>query len=79
MTNETEVVEQPQLTHEQLQQRARECFEEIKKVLDKHSCRILPFISEPEPVGQDAAKMLISASYGIVPIQPPAEPQEESA
>jgi len=47
--------------------RAIACGEEIAAVLKKHSCRIMPYIGEPEPVGRDGSKLIIQASYGIIP------------
>lgn len=63
----TEEVQAP--TPEELRARSAECFAEIKLVLAKFDCRIVPFLLEPEPVGQDITKMLVTASYGIVPNQ----------
>ena len=52
---------------QEARERAQTCGQEIAEVLRKHKCRILPFIAQPEWIGDDGAKALIQASYGIVP------------
>lgn len=53
--------------HDAARERAHACGQEVAEVLRKHRCRILPYITQPEWVGQDGAKALIQASYGIMP------------
>lgn len=47
--------------------RAVAASNKIREVLDEHQCEIVPFITTPENVGADGRKMLLSASFGIVP------------
>ena len=49
-------------------ERARECGAELEAVLAKHRCRIVPFLNSPEPVGNDGSKAIVSASFGIFPL-----------
>jgi len=49
--------------------RAEECGRELETVLAKHRCRIVPFLNAPEPVGNDGSKAIISASFGIFPLE----------
>lgn len=49
------------------QERAAECYREIQAVLEKHRCRIAPFITAPEPVGNDGRRIILGASFGVVP------------
>lgn len=53
--------------HAALRERSRACYAEVAAVLAKHRCRIVAFLTAPEPVGTDGAKAIIGASYGIVP------------
>lgn len=46
--------------------RAERCGREVAAVCERHNCRIVPFLNQPEPVG-DGSKVLLSASYGIIP------------
>lgn len=52
---------------EEARARAAACGAEVEKVLEKHRCKILPFITNPEPVGVDGSRVIIGASYGIFP------------
>lgn len=59
--------------------RAQECAAEIAEVLARFECSILPFIAEPEPVGRDGSKLIIQASYGVVPNPPTTTAQADDA
>ena len=48
-------------------QRAVDCGKAIEAALQAHRCRIVPFILPPEPVGNNGEKMLLQASFGVVP------------
>ena len=49
-----------------LRDRAASCGAEIEKVLARHDCRILAYLSQIEPVGADGSRGLLSAHWGIV-------------
>ena len=51
--------------------RAQKCGTAIEKVLAEHGCTILPYLMPAEPVGNDGAKAMISAAYGIFPTNAP--------
>lgn len=68
-----EVVEPAQITPEQQAEaraRAEKCGQEVFEVLQRHNCRIVPFLRPMEWVGNDGSKAMISASYGVVPTLP---------
>jgi len=48
--------------------RAAHCGQEVEAILAKHRCRIVPFLNHPERVGEDGAKLIVSASFGIQPL-----------
>lgn len=58
--------EQPD-PREEARKRAETCGKEIEAVLRKHRCRIVPFLTTPEPVGTDGSKIMLGASFGIYP------------
>lgn len=48
--------------------RAAACMEEITAALKKHRCSIVPFIGEPEQIGDGPpTRVMISAQYGVIP------------
>ena len=51
------------------QQRAQECGAEIKLVLDKYHCDIRVFLRPLEAIGNDGGKAMVSAVYGIIPLE----------
>lgn len=48
------------------QERAAACGEAIKAALAKYRCRIVPYLLDPEPVGQDGSRIMLTATYGLV-------------
>ena len=56
-----------QSPEDEMRERAAACGAELAKVLEKHRCRIVPFLAPPEPVGNDGSKIIVSASYGVYP------------
>lgn len=50
-----------------MRERAARCGAELAEVLKKHRCRIVPFLTEPEPVGTDGSRVILGASYGVYP------------
>lgn len=63
---------QPQPSPEELMRaRAKLCSDQIRALLIKHKCRIVPILETPEPVGMDGSAAIIRANYGIFP-EPPA-------
>jgi hypothetical protein len=49
------------------QERTAACGEEVRKVLEKHGCRLQPYLAAPESVGTDGAKAILRADVAIVP------------
>lgn len=45
--------------------RIRQCGEEIRSALEKHGCRLVPYLLQPEFIGRNNGKMLVAASFGI--------------
>jgi hypothetical protein len=67
-TSDPSAEAQPKLTPQQeAQQRAHECGQRIQQLCADYRCRIVPFLRAPEPVGVDGSRMLIQASYGVIP------------
>jgi len=56
-------------TRDQMRQRAEDCGKEIHEVLTRHRCRIIPYLTTPEPVGQDGSRAIIGAAFGVFPIE----------
>ncbi len=54
-------------TAAEAKKRARACGEQVSELLQKHRCRIIPYLMDPEPVGQERAGLLVRAAYAIVP------------
>jgi len=48
-----------------MRERAECCGKELEALLLKHRCRIVPFLTPPEPVGTDGSRAMIGASFGI--------------
>jgi hypothetical protein len=68
MDQETQTPPSPQLTPQQeAAGRAQQCGERIQQLCTEYRCRIVPFLRAPEPVGVDGSRMLIQASYGVIP------------
>ena len=64
--SEIEIVEQvdPQIA---AKKRASICSSEIQDLLEKHQCQIVPMLTS-EPVGTGPSmKMMLGATYGILP------------
>ena len=66
----TELVEADQSAREDASQRAQRCAEEVAAVLERHRCRIIPWIDRDgiEPVGMTGDRVIIRATYGIFPL-----------
>jgi hypothetical protein len=47
--------------------RAQQCSDAIGAALTKFHCRLVPYVTEPEPVGRDGTKMQIGAAVTIIP------------
>lgn len=47
--------------------RGRQCNAAIQQVLAQYHCRIMPILLQPEPVGNDGNKMMVTADVQIVP------------
>lgn len=48
--------------------RAAACHDEIKRVLARFRCRLVPVINPPEPIGTEPVSgIIVRASYGILP------------
>ena len=52
--------------------RAQECGKAIEKVLAAHGCAIAAYLQPLEPVGNDGAKAMVTAAFGIFPNEPVA-------
>ena len=48
------------------QERAAACREAIKAALAEHGCRIVPYLLDPEPVGAEGNRVMLTATYGLV-------------
>ena len=51
------------------QDRMQACAKDVQKVLEKHKCRIVPYIMPPEMIGDMNTKCLMQASFGIMPLE----------
>ena len=47
------------------------CFSELRTVLDKHGCVIVPRLSQLIPVGVDGGAAMISASWDLKVVEQP--------
>lgn len=64
---ELESSERDEAVRAEAQERAEACAEEIKLVLEKHRCQIVPMLTS-EPVGDGPTmRQLLGATYGILP------------
>lgn len=41
------------------------CRAKLREVLAEYGCRIVPYLTRPEPVGTDGSRMIIGADYGV--------------
>lgn len=64
---ELESSERDEAIRAEAQERAEACAEEIKLVMEKHRCQIVPMLTS-EPVGEGPTmRQLLGATYGILP------------
>ena len=76
MTNQTEEVQTTQQesneeqveSSKQMSQRAHDCSDKINVVLKEFNCDIQPYFIQPEAVGLDGDKVILSCTYGIRPL-----------
>ena len=47
-------------------ERARRCEAKVKAACIEENCRLVPYITTPEPVGHDGEKVQMSAALSIV-------------
>lgn len=53
-------------TPKQKHQRAELCYREIEAVLSRFRCRV-SVETRPEPIGNDTSRLLLTATWGIIP------------
>lgn len=64
---ELESAERDEAIRAEAQMRAEACSEEIKLILEKFRCQIVPMLTS-EPVGEGPTmRQLLGATYGILP------------
>jgi len=56
---------------ENIETKAREraacCWRELQIVLDRHRCRIVPYLMPLEPVGTSGGRAMVTASFAVIP------------
>lgn len=49
------------------QARAEHCSAEIQRVLREHSCRIVSYVTQTEPVGHHQTAVIVRTGWGVLP------------
>jgi hypothetical protein len=49
----------------ELQKRAQGCFEELRALLEKHRCVIVPHFEAPTPVGTNGQTIQLTATWSL--------------